>query len=204
VTPIQGCSLQSHFHPTNNFDCPLPANSSQCGYGAPTCPGPPTPGTTCTGGAYSAALPLAECSAWQELFDAWQGTQWNYCNASRLDPCTCQHSSKYDPGGYDYGVACYGGHVTALDLAMANLQGTIPAVIKRFTELTHLDLSSNKLTGLVPELLWSQYTGKPQPTSPQPTPITYKRINAALPALVHCNLLLVTTRHCCHTYLTDH
>ena len=160
----------------------------------------PTPGTTCTGSAFSAALPLTECSAWQEFFDATEGTQWLRFNATRVDPCAAIDA------GYGYGVKCSVGYkdhdhvrITEINFGTTapglyignNLQGTIPAVIKDFTELGLLGLSNNaiqgtiptelaelkhlgdlfldgnQLTGRVPELTWSQYydrgAGKCQP-----------------------------------------
>jgi hypothetical protein len=147
----------------------LPANISQCNPDGRTitCAGPPTPGTTCTGNGYSAELPLAECNAWQVLFNETNGTQWEGMNCDSLDPCGCAY--------------CEGGHITQLVFVEVNLEGSIPSEIKDFTELTYLDLSgnaltgsipaeladltklrllnlnSNKLTGLVPALPWEQY-----------------------------------------------
>jgi hypothetical protein len=194
-----GCSIQArtkYFVPsadrrstirTNFFASPLPPNSDQCAGGAPTCAGPPTPGTTCNGSAYSAALPLAECSAWQDFFDATNGAQWADCNATRLDPCACLPVNTTRGDQQNQGVSCAGGHIT--DLFMRGndaspgitLQGTLPASIKDFTELatlqlsfqklqgslpvglaglaklTYMWLSDNRFTGPVPELPWGQF-----------------------------------------------
>jgi Leucine-rich repeat (LRR) protein len=140
-----GCSLQDTKNPpTNAFACPLPADSDQCKGGPPKCVGPPTPNTPCTGGAHSAALPLAECSAWLALFDATKGTHWSECSANRLDPCGCNQ-------GYDQGGLCAGGgHIIWLHLENTNLQGRLPAALKDFTELTTLQLDNNQLTGPIP------------------------------------------------------
>jgi hypothetical protein len=105
-----------------------------------------------------------------ELFDATNGTQWTRCSGNRLDPCgAC-------------GNTCTGQHITRLGLASASLQGSLPTVIKDFTEVTtlyldnnalngpipkelacltklkFLQLEGNTLTGLVPALPWDQYT----------------------------------------------
>jgi hypothetical protein len=44
------------------------------------------PRTACTGA--SAGLLPAECSAWQDLYNATDGVNWANCRDKRLDPCT--------------------------------------------------------------------------------------------------------------------
>ena len=110
----------------------------------------------------SAALPAAECEAWVALFDATNGTQWSSCNSTRLDPCACDDGRS--------AVMCANDHVTELFLENMNLQGSLPAAITNLTAVTRLELYGNKLTGLVPPLLWAQYTSGEYPNMlPQTT-----------------------------------
>jgi hypothetical protein len=84
------------------------------------------------------------------LFDATNGTQWSSCNSTRLDPCACDDGRS--------AVTCANDHVTELFLENMNLQGSLPAAVTNLTAVTRLELYGNKLTGLVPPLLWAQYT----------------------------------------------
>jgi hypothetical protein len=64
-------------------------------------------GTNCTGGPMSANLPLEECEAWQDLFDATGGSGWSNCKASRTDPCGCDMGVPWAAcGGQGGGLCC--------------------------------------------------------------------------------------------------
>jgi hypothetical protein len=99
----------------------------------------------------SADLLAAECNAWQDLYDSTDGVNWNYCSINRLDPCGC------GAVGASYGCACSNGRITAMKLFNANLKGTLPKSLGELSQLATLDLRKNKLTGLIPNLPFSQY-----------------------------------------------
>lgn len=109
-------------------------------------------------------IPIAECQALVELYEATNGANWTN-TAGWLDgasPCSW------------YGVTCVAGHVDSLELSTNNLRGSIPGAlgdlaalrfvdlynnvlsgalppeIGRLSQLTHLDLSANKLSGSIP------------------------------------------------------
>jgi hypothetical protein len=129
----------------------------------------------------SSGIPLAECDAYIEFFDATGGMRWNRCNDSRLDPCSCPNGG----AGCGYGNNDNGdrvNHITQLMLSENNLEGSIPesfskltvlrtlyldnnglwgsipASLAELTALTSLTLYMNNLTGRIPALPFNQYT----------------------------------------------
>jgi hypothetical protein len=90
-----------------------------------------------------AAVPASECAALVEFYDSTGGPTWiNATNwlslASPASPCDWR------------GVACAGGHVTALELGANRLTGPLPPSIAALPSLTRLGLANNRLRGSVP------------------------------------------------------
>jgi hypothetical protein len=154
------CSLNLQGGGSNHFECPLPTDSDQCKAGAldpvgvhctpaPT-PPPPTPNLSLCGG-----ITPAQCTAWQDLFNATGGTKWSKCSDSRLDPCSCGGIANMcrNPNPC---VACKDGDITSIILTEYGVsswqptRGTIPSSIGKLTGLTSLDLGYNQLTGSIP------------------------------------------------------
>jgi len=118
-------------------------------------------GQGCTGG--SSALYDWECEAWQALFDATNGSDWKYCNASRSDPCGCDggEGDVCAPGlsqkDMRAGVCCdavedVGRGITRIVLHGANMTGALPP-IDRFSSLEVFDVDHNNLRGAIPTAL---------------------------------------------------
>jgi hypothetical protein len=99
-------------------------------------------------GACIISLVPEELSAWQDLYDATNGSKWSSCSDARSDPCACG------------GVGCTAGHITYMVLATNNLRGTIPSSLAKLSKMTTLTLNNNRLTGLVPSLPFAQYTDR--------------------------------------------
>ena len=97
--------------------------------------------TTCTGA--SALLSASECAAWQAGYDAMGGAGWTYCSDKRADPCGCSFN-------VDQGVSCGGGRVTVINLYKNNLTGIPPVEWAVMTQVTHLQISDNQLSGTLP------------------------------------------------------
>ena len=84
----------------------------------------------------STNLAVADCNAWQDLYDATGGKYWT--NAFRLDPCV----------ELGRGAKCTDGHIYFMDLGGLNLYGTLPDSLGDLSQLTHLNM----------------YGGQPAPT----------------------------------------
>ena len=98
----------------------------------------------CTGS--SAALPEAECAAWQRVFDAAGGPGWDNCASDRDDPCSCVRV-RCDRLGSAL-------RITQLRLDINSLSGTIAPEIGEFKQLTELYGYFNKqLSGTLPSTL---------------------------------------------------
>ena len=68
---------------------------------------------TCTGA--SAALPPAECTAWQAFYDATGGEDWTLCHGNRFTPCDCDAGADIKHAlNPPTGVTCIGGHITGM------------------------------------------------------------------------------------------
>lgn len=130
---------------------------------------PPTPGTTCSGGAHSANLPLAECQAMQGLFDATGGPGWTNCATTfRADPCGCS-AAKAGGGGVTCktskgtGAAPGSTHVTDIYLGTSGLSGSLPSSLRELGQLQWLQLACNRISGAIPPnmLDWDSFgTGR--------------------------------------------
>ena len=121
-------------------------------------------GSSCTGG--SAALPAAECGAWQDIFDTMGGREWKQCNGrdlGRADPCSCGTTLGIGAlcatsGGDDNAT-----HLRAISLDSNNVRGSLPGSIGGLgAHLTSLSMyayeGSNRVTGTLPDGL-RQLTG---------------------------------------------
>lgn len=117
-----------------------PADMCQCGGPAPA----PTPNSHVSCTQSSNSLPIDECYAFQDLYDATNGAQWSKCSGSKLHPCGCSGP-----------VTCSRGHVVGLSLRKIGMKGTLPAALGSMVQLTSLDLSRNALTGSLPLSLTS-------------------------------------------------
>jgi hypothetical protein len=86
-------------------------------------------------------LPLAECQALIDLYNATDGAHWTN-NAGWLEPFPCSW----------FGIFCNldGDHVNAIILSNNNLKGIIPPQLSDLTELGVLELQGNALTGSIP------------------------------------------------------
>eukprot|EP01043_Picozoa_sp_COSAG02_P074015 COSAG02_NODE_14633_length_1252_cov_1.608846_2_plen_377_part_01 len=113
---------------------------------------PPTPESPCSGGARSANLPLSECLAMQQLYDATDGAHWHNCGANfRTDPCGCDMGVPYAACGGDGGGVCCRTkagtpaagqtHVTQIYLGASGLAGSLPTDLRALTHLKWLQLS---------------------------------------------------------------
>ena len=132
----------------------------------------PTPGTTCNGGPFSANLPLSECTALQDFFDATDGEKWHVCGGKgessfRADPCGCDFGSPNGAcSGNAGGVCCHDGHVTQIYLGNNNLGGTLPpGGLSALTKLTWINLACNHIGGKIPRnfLEWPRWpSGDPR------------------------------------------
>lgn len=140
------------------YDCQWCADSKVCLPGNDTCPTAAADPGGCTG--KSRALYDWECEAWQEIFDATNGSYWNYCNDTRSDPCSC------DGGEGDVcawglsqkdmraGVCCeaveeVGQGITRIVLHRANMTGELPSIGK-LGSLQVFDVDHNDLYGKIP------------------------------------------------------
>jgi len=83
-------------------------------------------------------IPLVECEALVDLYDATNGDQWT-SNTSWL--------TTNEPCGW-YGVSCSGGYVVGLYLTENNLQGALPASFSDLSALDWVSFNNNKLTGI--------------------------------------------------------
>lgn len=83
-------------------------------------------------------IPASEQAALVALFNATGGPQWT----NRIGWTTSAPEW--------YGVKVEGGHVTAIELPVNKLTGTIPAAIADLPMLSTLNLSGNNLTGTIP------------------------------------------------------
>ncbi|MEZ4679215.1 MAG: clostripain-related cysteine peptidase [Caldilineaceae bacterium] len=90
-------------------------------------------------------IPDSECAALQALYVSTNGALWTNHSGWFVsnEPCTW------------YGISCRQDgdgrlHVTALDLAHNQLQGTIPATLALLSQLERLDLADNALNGIIP------------------------------------------------------
>jgi Leucine-rich repeat (LRR) protein len=90
-------------------------------------------------------VPPAECLALQALYNSTGGPNWT----TRTRWLTSDEPSSW------YGVTVSAGHVSGLNLANANLVGSIPPQLANLTQLQTLNLSSNQLTGAIPPELGS-------------------------------------------------
>ncbi len=89
-------------------------------------------------------VPAAECAALESLFTTTDGWRWANRAGWLEGTKACQW----------HGVACAGGHVTALNLADNELAGPLPAAVGNLASLQTLDLSGNgTLTGPLPHTL---------------------------------------------------
>ena len=83
-------------------------------------------------------------------------TPWNFTSVTGGDPEAINPCSSVPTWS---GVTCVCDvnkcHLKTLILQQSSLQGTIPAVISKFSWLDTLDLSSNTIAGTVPATLWS-------------------------------------------------
>eukprot|EP01048_Picozoa_sp_COSAG05_P005624 COSAG05_NODE_339_length_11118_cov_3.752246_9_plen_397_part_00 len=131
---------------------------------------PPTPESPCSGGARSANLPLSECLAMQQLYDATDGAHWHNCGANfRTDPCGCDMGVPYAACGGDGGGVCCKTkaglpaagqtHVTQIYLGASGLAGSLPTDLRALTHLKWLQLSCNHITGPVPPAMlnWASF-----------------------------------------------
>lgn len=91
-------------------------------------------------------VPLSERNALIALYNATGGASWNNsANWLNSDESTW------------FGVTVEGCHVTSIDIPFNNLTGTIPPEIVNLTELRHLILHDNQLTGNIPSFLGSLF-----------------------------------------------
>ena len=87
-------------------------------------------------------IPQAECEALEDLYTSTNGSSWT--NHTNWDTAT-------DVGTWR-GVTRTGAHVTKISLIHNNLVGSIPASIADLTYLEDFRLSSNSLSGSIPDI----------------------------------------------------
>jgi Leucine-rich repeat (LRR) protein len=85
----------------------------------------------------SEKLSAKECQGFQNLYDGTGGVSWIACN-NRNDPCGCS------------AITCVDNSITQMFLSNNKLNGTIPAAIGSFSNLTSLEFESNYLSGAIP------------------------------------------------------
>ena len=95
----------------------------------------------------AAQIPPIERGALIALYDATNGPSWT--NNSGWA------TVMVDPECSWYGVTCFEGHVTHLDLSSNQLNGVIPPELKNLSNLANLHLWSNQLSGSIPPNLGS-------------------------------------------------
>jgi hypothetical protein len=77
---------------------------------------------------------------WRTVYDTLGGPHWALCADSRLDPCGA--------GARCGGVTCNGdGRIVRVELANANLEGSLPDALFTLDQLVFLDLNVNKIGG---------------------------------------------------------
>lgn len=86
------------------------------------------------------AVPLGECLALLDLYQAANGWGWQHTDGwlATTDPCTW------------YGITCTEGRVVGIDLSNNQLTGVIPSSLGSLEQLTFLGLNVNQLSGEIP------------------------------------------------------
>ena len=111
----------------------------------------------------SVELSVADCEAWQDLFDGTMGgDSWVECGDKRLDPCSCLTQQ----GSVVCNEVAGATRITALGLQYNGLNGTVPPSLANLTALAGLSLAMNHhglpwsggLGGVLPPLPFEQYT----------------------------------------------
>lgn len=108
----------------------------------------------CTG--QSAKLNGNDCAGWIDFFDAAGGSTWDECSTARTDPCSCNSMVHAN-------ISCGCTHrifqppctptIQAVTLSGVGLKGVITGAwgaLSTLYGLRELDLSSNKLSGQLP------------------------------------------------------
>lgn len=108
----------------------------------------------CTG--QSAKLNSNDCAGWIDFFDAAGGSTWDECSTARTDPCSCNSMAHAN-------ISCGCTHrifqppctptIQAVTLSGVGLKGVITGAwgaLSTLYGLRELDLSSNKLSGQLP------------------------------------------------------
>ena len=115
-------------------------------------------GLTMSGTAYS-QVPSWEREALIKLYSSTDGDEWHDNTGWKRVIWSNQQQKYlvyYGAVGTEcdwYGVTCYSGSVSRIDLSYNNLSGSIPAELGNLTNLTELNLSFNSLTGSIPDEL---------------------------------------------------
>ena len=112
-------------------------------------------GLTMSGTAYS-QVPSWEREALIKLYSSTDGDEWHDNTGWKRVIWSNQRQKYlvyYGAVGTEcdwYGVTCYSGSVSRIDLSYNNLSGSIPAELGNLTNLTDLSLSMNSLSGSIP------------------------------------------------------
>jgi len=89
-------------------------------------------------------IPLSECTALIDLYMQTDGPHWtkNHGWNTTTKPCSTPW----------FGITCYNGHVWKIELSINKLNGTVPETLNHLTNLQHLYLDNNALSGSIPDL----------------------------------------------------
>ena len=94
----------------------------------------------------SSKLPLVECEAWTDFFDATHGEQWKFCSANRLDPCSCNTEYAKVTCKQEREIT----HISLIHAPYSSRGGTLPSTLGNLKQLQYFEADCMGLNGTLP------------------------------------------------------